>query len=759
MATEDTPPQVAADASPGAAAMPRFDVGAPVGVDTPRLKGREKAMGRAAYAGDVRLPGMLWGAFVGAPIAHGSVRAVDASTARTVPGVVEVLTHETLPRFAAQPTIDLSLHGQSFAPMQDPGIRYAGQPVALVLAETALAARAAVRRVRLNLGRMEPAPVTQATPGGSLPEETYAPERLIGVFPGQTVRGEPAEALEGAARRVDVTCRLSTNHHHPIELEAVVATWHEDGTLEMWISTQVPANAARSVADFMALDPARVIVRAPFVGGGFGCKGLPWADAAIAAIAARVTGRPVRVELTRSQMFTNVGHREPQQIDVSLGLDEDGGLQAITLRKTSATSQHDDYAEPAGNVVDSVYASPNTRADYRLYRAHVMTPTFMRGVATNPGHCGLEIAMDEAAEAMGIDPVELRLRNFADRSPGYDLPWSSNHLRDCYERGATIIGWDRRAPPGGSREGDVLVGLGMAAASYPFRNVPSKARATLDTDGRVRVACSSTDLGTGTYTILAQTAASCLGLVPTDVSVELGETDLPEATGSIGATAATSTTIAVHMAATALRERVIERATAAGGPLEGRDASRARFEDGVVRVDGEDVPLRELAAGGALQAEGAWTPPERPSHAVQAFGAVFAAVAVDPMLGVVTVRRLASVYDAGRVINPRTARAQMTGGNVMGLGQALMERTVCDPNSGRWLNDSLAGYHVPVLADIPEITVEFVGEPDMDANPMGTKGIGELGTVGVAPAVSNAVYNAIGRRIRSFPLTPDRILA
>ncbi|MFI6317827.1 xanthine dehydrogenase family protein molybdopterin-binding subunit [Nonomuraea sp. NPDC050556] len=736
-----------------------------IGAPVTRVDGRAKVTGAATYTAEITLPGMRHAVIVGSEIAAGRVVSVDDSQAMGEPGVLAVLTHEDLPEVANQPVLVLSLagtfaHGQSFFPMQDPIVHYAGQPVAIVIGETLDAATRGAELVQVTYA--ESPSLTTLDQGR---DQAYIPERILaGLAPGQMGRGAVDAGLAQAEITVEGTFTFAANHHNPIEPSASVASWEGD-QLTLWDATQGPTATQLTLAHLLGIPASRIRVITHFVGGSFGAKAMIWAHPTLAAMAARIVGRPVKLVLTREQMFSSCGLREDNEQTITLGAGADGRLTAIRHHKLSITSAYDDWAEPALGSSGEVYACDNFEAVYHLIKGNTMTPTFMRGPGETAGLAVLESAMDELAEKAGLDPIELRLRNHADVDPVSGRPWSSKGLKECYLRGAELFGWAGRDPrPGVRRDGDWLVGTGMATAVYPVYPVmnPQRARARFYADGTAVVQTAASDIGTGAATVLTQIAAEGLGLPLNRVRVEYGDTDLPFLTASVGSAGATAGGNAVHVAVSGLREQLIAQAVAdEASPLHGADPAAVTVADGVMTgPNGAESYGQLLSRNYIPETEylGTYHHAVDERYATHSFGAQFAEVAVDAALGVVRVRRMAGVFAPGRVLNERTARSQLMGGMLWGLSQALLEASHMDPRYGRWANASLGDYLLPVNADVPDVIVETVEVDDPVVNPLGIKGVGEIGMVGMAAAIANAVHHATGRRVRSFPITIESLL-
>jgi xanthine dehydrogenase YagR molybdenum-binding subunit len=744
---------------------------AAIGQPVDRVDGRAKVTGAGRYSAEIVLPNLAYAALVGAEVASGRISTIDTSDAETAQGVLAVLTHRDLPKVAAQPPLFPSLFGhaapgETFFPMQDEVVHYAGQPVAIVVADTLERAQHAATLVGITY---EEWPSTTTLDQGR--DQAYEPERIFGgILPGRMERGDVDAGLAKAAVRVEQTYRFAANHHNPIETHATTAVWDDD-QLTLYDSTMGITATRLTVAALLGLPPTKVRVITRFVGGAFGSKAMVWPHVTLAALAARQVGRPVKLSLTREQMFSSCGHREQQEHDIALGATRDGRLTALRHLKLSPTSHFDDWAEPSLGTDAQAYACPNYQGVYRLIRANTMTPTFTRAPGDATGMFVLECAMDELAYELGLDPLELRLRNHADVDPVSGNPWSSKGLKECYQRGAERFGWQGRNPaPRSQREGHWLLGSGMATAGYPVPAFPGlqpqRALARLYADGSVLVQCGTQEFGTGVATAMTQVAADGLGVPLDRVRFELGDTELPNTSSAVGSAGAGMVSAAVHAAATALRDQLIGQAIADGkSPLHGADPGAVVVRDGRMLLAGQ--PETGETYGELLQrnyleeadALGTWNPTGADTgYATTTFGAQFAEVAVDADLGLVRVRRMVGAFAPGRVLNAKTARSQLMGGMLWGLSQALLEATRMDSRQGRWANRSLGDYLVPVNADAPDVDVELVEVRDEVVNPLGVKGVGEIGQVGAGAAVANAVFHATGRRVRDLPITVEQLL-
>ena len=740
-----------------------------IGTPVNRVDGHDKVTGGARYTAEIRVPGPAHAAIVGARIPAGRVMAVRADAAKAQPGTVAVFTHENLDRIVGEPHLLPSLVGQaapgeSFFPMQDDQVHYHGQPVALVVADSHERAQYAASLIEVEYEQA--ASVTTIDEGRA---QAYEAERLFGgLAPGRNERGDVAGALAAAPVRVETSLRMAANHHNTLEPSATTAVWHGD-ELTLYDSTMGVRATQMTVAHLLGVPLAKVRVITKFVGGGFGGKAMVWPHVTLAAMAARQVGRPVRLVLTRPQTYTSHGHREEQEQRVTLAAGEDGRLTAIRHEKLSVTSPFDDWAEPATGVSSQLYAVDNYLGVHRLIKGNTMTPTFTRGPGETLGVFALETAMDELAYRVGVDPIGLRLRNRATTDP-YGHPWSSDGFEECLQAGAEAFGWSSRDPrPRSQRDGDWLIGQGMASAAYPvaFFMPVQYARGRVYADGSAVFGASAQEFGTGALTAMTQVAADAVGLPLDVVKFEAGDSDLPNTSAAVGSMGATMVSSAVHNAGVQLRDQFITMAVAdPQSPLHGLDPARIHVWNGrmapIDRPDGGETYASLLQRNRRLEAEslGSWTPPPLDTpHGLLTFGAQFAEVAVDVDLGLVRVRRLAGAFAPGRVLNPKLARSQLMGGMLWGLSQALLEGNRIDPRSGRWAANNLGEYLVPVNADAPDVTVEFVEVRDDVVGPLGVKGVGEIGQVGVAAAIANAVFHATGDRVRESPITAEVVLA
>jgi xanthine dehydrogenase YagR molybdenum-binding subunit len=737
-----------------------------IGQDVPRVEGPQKVTGSARYSGEIALPDLAYAEIVGATVASGRITSIDTTAAERADGVVAVLTDRDMPRINHVPLVPSLLGGpapgETFFPMQDDVIHYAGQPVAIVVADSLEQARHAATLVQAEYAGAPPvATIAQGR------DQAYQPDRIFGgLMPSRTVRGDAAAGMAAAEVRVDAGFRFAANHHNPLEALTTTAAWDGD-QLTLYDSCQGIKAVQLTVAALLGVSPSKVRVLTSFIGGAFGSKAMVWPHVTLTAVAARHVRRPVRYTAPRGQMFTSCGHREEQELRIELGATRDGTLTAIRHRKISVTSPFDDWAEPAFGAASQLYASPAYEGILHLVRGNTMTPTFTRGPGEAVGVFTLECAMDELASELGIDPVELRLRNLAGTEPGTGHPWSSCGLAECLRGGAERIGWAGRNPePRSERDGNWLIGTGMAAAAYPvaFFMRTQRARAHLYADGTAVMQTSTQEFGTGMPTALTQVAADALGVGLRDVRVEFGDTSLPASGSPVGSNGAMMVSAAVHNAGIAVRGQLIALAVAdPRSPLHGADPAKVAAADGRLTLAsgaGETyASLMERHRMADADAIGSWDPPPLDTpYGLLTFGAQFARVAVDADLGIVRVRQLAGAFAPGRVLNPRTARGQLMGGMLWGMSQALLEGNHMDPRTGRWASASLGDYLVPVNADAPDVDVELIEVDDHVTGPLGVKGVGEIGQVGSGAAIANAVYHATGYRVRELPIAIEHLL-
>ena len=686
-----------------------------IGAPLDRIDGPKKVTGTAPYAYEHPVEGVTYVFPVQSTIARGRIVSIDASTARALPGVVTVLSYENAPRLA-------SLDDAELAVFQSAAIAYSGQFVAAVVAETPEIARQAASLIVIRYEE-QPHDVELRADRADL----YKPEKVNPSYETDTLSGDVEAALAQASVSLDHTYTTPAYHNNPLEPHATVAAWSDDG-VTLYDANQGAHRIRDDVAHAFGLPPERARVIAPYVGGGFGSKAYTHPHVILTVMAAMVSGRPVKLALTRQQMFAVVGYRTPTIQRIRLGAGSDGRLTAIAHDVIEQTSTIHEFAEQTALATRMMYAAPNRRTTHRLARLDVPVPTIMRAPGECPGMFALESAMDEMAIACGLDPIELRMRNEPEIDPDTGHPFSSRGLVACLREGAQRFGWQQRDPrPGIRSEGRWLIGTGVAASTYPARRRASTAIVRVDREGRYSVLIDAADIGTGAWTVLTQIAADALDVPIERVHLEIGDTLLPPAQIAGGSMGTASWGTAIVEAARKLRVRLQE-------------------EHGVIPAGG----LEATGEGGEN--------PEAQRFAMHAYGAQFAEVHVNIDTGEVRVPRLLGVFAAGRIMNAKTARSQFLGGMTMGLSMALHEESILDPRFGDYVNHDFAEYHIATNADVGTIDVSWIDEDDPYVNPMGAKGIGEIGIVGTAAAIANAVYHATGIRIRDLPITLDKLL-
>jgi xanthine dehydrogenase YagR molybdenum-binding subunit len=731
-----------------------------IGEPRSRVDGRLKVTGQARYAAEHAVPDCVHGVLVTSSIARGRIKRLDAAAAEKLPGVLAVVSHLNAPKAPgyqnAQTNKNPRVEGQEFRVFYDDQIHFSNQPVALAVAETLEQAQYAASLVR----------VEYETQAHQTDLTKHLAANLVPKQEGEYSRGQP-DAYKTAPVRIEQEYRTAMQVHNPLEMHAAIALW-EGEKLTVYNKTQGPKLAQGDLMRMWQLPAESVQVHSHFVGGAFGGSSRIWPPEMAAIIAAKKLGRPVKVMGRRDHEFNMVGYR-PQSIQkMGLGATPDGTLVGITHQAYGNTSQHEQFAERIVHPTKSAYAVPNLNTNYRLVPLDLSTPCWTRGPGETSGSFALECAMDELAVALNMDPLALRLKNYAERDPENDKPWSSKHLRECYERGATRFGWSKRtAAPGSMHTPDgLLIGWGMATGIYKAERSPASARARLLPDGTLLVQSATADTGPGTATIMTQIAADASGVPPASIRFELGDSALPEAPLQAGSHTATSVGSAVHEVCTALKKQLLELAARTpDSPLEKATPAELTAENGFItsaRKQGRRLSYGEVLKRHQLPAlevtQKAEKSPEMEKYSGKSFCANFVEVQVHPLTRAVRVSRVVSVVDAGTVLNAKTARSQVLGSVVWGIGLALMEDARLDHRYGRIVNHDLAEYHVPVNADIPAIEVEFINQPDLLLDPIGAKGLGEIGLVGFPAAVANAVYHATGKRIRELPITPDKLM-
>jgi xanthine dehydrogenase YagR molybdenum-binding subunit len=730
-----------------------------IGKPASRVEGRAKVTGAAKYAGEFDVPNLAHGVVVTASIAKGRIQRINAEEALAVAGVLDVLTHANRGKLASSDDKykdEVAPDGSPFRPFYDDQVRFNGQPIALVVAEEFEIARFAASLIHVDYE--QDAHVTdfeaqrQRTAGAKRPKPVHT-------------RGKATRAFDEAAVRIDAAYSMPVEHHNPMEPYAATAVWEGDDRITIYDKTQGPLNCRNYVANVFGMKPDKVRVLSHYVGGAFGSGLRPNYELPLAVLAARALKRPVRVTLTRQQMFT-IGYRAANVQELKLGADRNGSLASFRHDAVSMTSQFEDFQRSFVSWSSQLYRCPNSELAQRLVKLDVNTPCDMRGPGGTEGVWAIECAMDELAYAANVDPLELRLVNYSDLDQIADKPYSSKELRECYRQAAEKFGWSKRSrEPRSMREGLELVGWGMASGVWEAWQLPASARASLTANGAVEIASATADIGPGTYTMMAQLAAEMLGMPLENVTAKLGDSALPNAPVEGGSFTASSVGAAIHDACRAVQKDLLGFALKIkGSPLAGAKLDDVVFADGKIRHKadaGRVVSLADAMRDGnaeRIEKEASATPKMDSAYANLAHSAVFAEVKIDEELGVIRVTRIVSAVAAGRIINPKLAGSQILGAVVGGIGMALHEETVTDQRFGRFITRNLADYHVPVNADVHAIDVIFVEETDDKINPFGIKGVGEIGIVGTAAAIANAVYHATGKRVRDLPITIDKLL-
>ena len=747
-----------------------------VGGRMSRFEGSLKITGQATYALEYPQENLAHAVLVQSTVAAGRVVSVDTAAALAMPGVLAVLTPEDdLGLTACGDWFGNAPSGEPYYPLPR-DVQFNGQSIAAVLAESREQASEAARLVRITYDE---------TPFVSSIDDPKAPEGKV--MPNLTVNWGDAEAAYAASPvQFEGTYETPREYHVAMEPHGLTAKWDGD-ELTVWEPSQWSHGMARMYAEWFGLPVENVRIVSPFIGGGFGSKGQPLAYGAVAVAAARKLSRPVKLAVTRPQNFTSYGGRAATRQTIKLGATKDGILQSIIHRGASETSLYMDYPEQTGAATPVLYKVENFSSEHRVVPVNTVTPGALRGPGKNPSSFGIESAMEELAYQLGMDPLKLRLKNYADHDYQSGKPWSTRRLREALEEGAKAFGWEKRShEPRSMRDGRNLVGWGIGCGTFPVIRAPSEAMIRILKNGRVEVVSGSIDMGQGTYTILAQTAAEALGVPVSEIDVLLGDSRLPGSAIAGGSMLAGSITGAVHKTAVAARDELIGLALSeAGSPFRDTGANTLSISGGqlsVPRGEGPSLSLQALMtaldrdvieirrntlpddAQSAKEAERAWSTmarvmgPTMGDLSMHSWCAHFAEVKVDEEFGTVRLSRIVSAFDCGRLYNPKLVESQWRGGIIMGIGQALLEEGLVDPRNGRTINNNVGDYLVPTNADIPDIQVISVGVPDLDASALGGKGVGEVGIVGVAPSIANAVYHATGKRVRDLPITLEKLI-
>ena len=735
--------------------------GSSIGQPLTRRDGVLKVKGEARYAADNHPPGMLHAVLAVSSIARGHVKFLDVEAAKRHPGVVEVMTSANRPPLAEDPDAKTNPFMFRMELLQNDNVRYANQPIAVVIAETL---EAATEGAALLSPQYEVLPARVGLDGG----ERFVPPAVGIGNPAAIERGDVEAGLACASKRIEATYQTPAQYHNAMEPHAIVAVWDGD-TLSIDTPSQGLAMAQGRIAGLFGISPEKIHIRSPFLGGGFGSKGLVSGPQALGILAAKMVGRPVKLVLRREHMYGPVGHRSASRQKLRIGVDGDGLLTAIDHHAKIATSTFDDFYEPAADASHTLYASPAIATSHEAVRIDTGTPLFMRAPGEATGSIALESAIDETAWACGMDPLAFRLKNYAEVEPISGKPFSSKALRECYAQGAARFGWAKRplAPRQTRDDAGLLVGWGVGTATFPALMFQAEARAVVRSDGAGVMEIGAHDMGQGAWTALAQIAADGLGLDLEQVEFKAGTSDLPDA-GIAGGSAHTATAgMAIHNAGAAVIAKLADLATgdersplfgAGNAGVVARDGRLFRRDDETRSESYADIIGRAGLAQVEARGKGASDPAAQANYAMHAHGAVFAEVKVDPDLGQIRVTRLVGAFAAGRIINPHLVRSQIYGGMIWGMSFALHEEALVDRRSGRIINANLAEYHVPVNADVPSMEALMIEEHDPHVNALGIKGVGEIGVTGSAGAVANAVWHATGIRVRRFPIRIEELV-
>ena len=740
-----------------------------IGPARSRVDGKLKVTGAAKYAVEFDVPDCTYAWPVESNIAKGKILSIDTSAAEKAPGVLLVLTHRNIPKpknaqAPEERNSNKGIRNEHRLPLGDDQVHYAGQYVALVIARTLEQARSASLLVKVSYAPEQPVlRMAEAEGAAKKPDKNHG-------SPVQLSKGNLENTLrDGNLIKVEQTYVTPVETHNPIEMSGTIAVWEAEDRLTLYDATQFVKGVQSVLARAWNLPTQNVRVISLFVGGAFGCKGAVWPHVLLAAMAAKAANVPVKFHVPRKFMFTGAGHRPETRQRISLAASADGKLQAMQHVTGTSASTVGEYIESCGPRSTGVmYSSPVIRVEEILYPVNVSTPTFMRAPGECPGTYALESALDELAYALRMDPVQLRIVNHADKHPLKNLPFSAKHLKECYTVGAERFGWGKRNPqPRSMREGDSLVGWGMATATYPAHKSEAAAKVILRADGTATVQCATHDLGTGAYTAFTQISSEQLGIPFEKVTFELGKSDYPWGPVAGGSNSTATVGTALHEVAQLVHKTLAEIAVKdSQSPLYNQNADEiamiAPLRLGLNNAHQKSDSFTDIlkrAGRDSIEVETKVKQSEENNKWVfQSWGAHFVEVKIDPLLPRVKVSRVVSVMNCGRIVTARPARSQILGGVVMGIGMALMEETVYDEKTGLPATRNLADYHVPTNLDIPDIDVQFVGEPDFEFNPIGCRGMGEIGITGIAAAVANAVYHATGTRIRTLPITPDKLI-
>jgi xanthine dehydrogenase YagR molybdenum-binding subunit len=731
-----------------------------LGIPISRVDGRAKVTGAAKYAAEYNVPGLAHGFVVTSDIAKGRIARIDFTGALAVAGVIAVFTHANRPKMPAahgKYGDEVAPAGKPFRPLYDDRIYFSFQPIALVVAEEPEIARFAASLVRVKYKEEAHETDFEGQRGHAFVAKGDSESH-------SHKRGKAAKAFADAPVKVDVEYRMAVEHHNPMEMFGATAVWEGDGRITVYDKTQGALNCRNYLANVFGLEHEQVRVLNPYVGGGFGSGLRPQYELALAVLAARALKRSVRVTLTRQQMF-GLGYRAGNIQSLKLGAERDGRLVSFCHEFIGMTSQFEEFQRSYVTWSSQLYKCANAELTQKLVKLDLNSPCDMRAPGGAEGLYAIECAMDELAYAANVDPLELRLINYCDRDQMEDKPYSSKELRECYRQAAERFGWSRRNPqPRSMKDGNELIGWGMATGIWEAMQLPASARAVLSANGSLEIASATADMGPGTYTMMAQLGADCMAVPLENVTAKLGDSDLPEAPVEGGSFTTSSVGSAIHAACRAVQKELLRLAQKpSGSPLAGAKLDDVAFVDGKMRRkdNGAEVSIADAMRAGRvdrIEKEASAAPNVKSKYSHYTHSAVFAEVKVDEELRVVRVTRVVSAVAAGRILNPKIAGSQILGAIVGGIGMALHEETSTDHRFGRFMTHNLADYHVPVNADVHGIEVIFVDEKDDEINALGVKGVGEIGIVGTAAAIANAIYHAAGKRVRDLPITIDKLL-
>jgi xanthine dehydrogenase YagR molybdenum-binding subunit len=763
-----------------------------IGKPIDRKDGILKVTGKAMYAAEWPIKNAAYGVTVQSTITKGHINNFDLAAAQNLKGVLGIMTYKnamSLHQLSSDNPNSGKFSEKDLLPLQSDRIFYNGQHIAVVIAETFEIAQHAASLIKVSYKEEKPVIDIEQPEAVS-----YKPKKGLGGGELQINRGDTDNAMNNAAVKFEQTYTTPVYHHNPMEPHATTAVWNGD-ELTVYDATQSVFGNRNAIAGILGIPQEKVRVISPFIGGGFGSKGFMWANSLLAPMAAKMVKRPVKIALNRTwQMFTCAGRRSVTVQKIAFAADKNGKISAGRHNTTSESSFVDEFIEQAGLPTKMLYDFPNLELVQNLVRLNKGTPCPTRAPGEAPGTFGLEVAMDELAYQLNMDPLQLRLINYAEKDPGDGKEFSGKNLKECYERGAASIGWGQRnKTPGTTKEGNYLIGYGMATATYPANRSKASVKLKLYQDGHAVAACCTQDIGTGTYTVMAQVMADALGLPIEKVEIKLGDSNYPQGPNSGGSQTMATTGPAVRAAALEAKSKVIQLALAdKKSPLFAQAEENVMADNGNLFLQNDTskgetytqiltrhkIPVLETEATTSVSLKNGDKKPDtdqtkkpeinpfavqdekmdRNKYSFHSFGAYFVKVKVDPLIGMVKVEKISSVMDIGKILNEKTARSQIMGGAIFGIGMALMEEGTYDPNTGRIVKKDLADYHLPVHADIPDFDIQFTDKPDYNIGLVGARGAGEIGITGITAAIVNAVYHATGKRVRDIPVTPDKLL-